>query len=115
MFNEDTYENDIKDFEKVSSSKADELLSGDDLTIVYIGRATCPYCRRFAKKLGSLTNEISSTIYYINSENFSDDNIGAFREKYNVPTVPGFIVNKNGNVSVRCDSSMSEDEILEMA
>ena len=40
--------------------------------------------------------------------------IASFREKYNIVTVPGFIVNKNGDIEVRCDSSTPEDEILEM-
>lgn len=111
---ENTYDEDIKAFEKISSSKADELLENAELAVIYIGRGSCPYCRKFAKKLSSLSNEISSTIYYIDSEDFSDDNIEDFREKYSIITVPGFIVGKNGVIDVRCDSSTPEEEILEM-
>lgn len=114
MFEKDTYEEDVELFEKVVSTTADKLLSTKELAIVYIGRATCPFCRKFAKKLSGLANEINSTIYYVESDNYSDDEINSFREKYNILTVPGFIVSKNGEVEVRCDSSTPEEEILDM-
>lgn len=114
MFDENTYKEDIKVFKEINSTQADELLSKENLAVVYIGRETCPYCRKFAKKLNGLSSEINTTIYYVNSEASSDNNINSFREKYNIVTVPGFIVNKNGEVNVRCDSSTPEDEILEM-
>ncbi|MFR5265170.1 thioredoxin domain-containing protein [Clostridium sp.] len=114
MFGNDTYEEDIKEFKKVLSTEADELLSNEDLAVVYIGRATCPFCRKFAKKLSGLAEEIDTTIYYVDSENFSDDGINSFREKYDIVTVPGFIVGKKGEIEVRCDSSTPEDEILSM-
>jgi predicted bacteriocin transport accessory protein len=114
MFEKDSYEEDVQLFEKVISTQADELLSNKDLAATYIGRGTCPFCRKFAKKLSGLTNKINTTIYYVDSANFSDNFINSFREKYNIVTVPGFIVSKNGEIDVRCDSSISEDEILDM-
>lgn len=111
---ENTYQEDVKPFKKVLSTEADNLLPNKDLIIVYVGRETCPYCRKFVKKLNGLVNEINTTIYYIDSQNSSDTKIGPFREKYNIKTVPGFIVNKNGKIEVRCDSSIPEDEILNM-
>lgn len=114
MFNENTYEEDITLFTKVLSTEADQLLCNDSLTIVYIGRSTCPYCRKFVKKLSSLSSSITSTIYYVESDNTSDSEIQSFRDKYNILTVPGFIVNKNGKTTVICDSSTPEKELLDM-
>ncbi|NRT76414.1 thiol reductase thioredoxin [Clostridium beijerinckii] len=114
MFEEDNYEENVKLFEKLISTQAEELLSNEDLAVIYIGRATCPFRRRFAKKLSGLTNKISTTIYYVDSADFSDNLIDSFREKYNIVTVPGFIVSKNREIEVRCDSSLSEDEILNL-
>ena len=104
----------VKSFKQIPSTEADKLLSSQKLTVVYIGRETCPYCRKFAKKLGNLYNKLNTVIYYVNSEDFSDNEISSFREKYHVVTVPGFIVSKNGKYEIRCDSSMSEDEIINM-
>lgn len=114
MSEEYTYKENINLFTEILSEKADKLLSNESLAVVYIGRETCPYCRKFTKKLSNLVNEINTTIYYIDSSNSSDNYINSFREKYNILTVPGFIVSKNGDIQVRCDSSTPEDEILEM-
>ena len=114
MFEENSYKENVELFENILSEEADKLLCNENLAIVYIGRETCPYCRKFAKKLSDLVNEINTTIYYVNSDNPSDNEIKSFREKYNIITVPGFIVSKNGNIEVRCDSSTPENQILEM-
>ena len=114
MTGEFSYKEDVSLFTKILSEEADKLLTNENLAVVYIGRETCPYCRKFAKKLSGLVNEINTTIYYVDSENFSDNEISSFRSKYNIVTVPGFIVGKNGETEVRCDSSTPEDEILEM-
>ena len=114
MTEEYSYKEDVSLFTKILSEEADKLLSNEDLTVVYIGRETCPYYRKFAKKLSGLVNEINTTIYYIDSNNLSDSELSSFREKYNIVTVPGFIVGKNGEIKVRCDSSTPEDEILAM-
>ncbi|WP_271812703.1 thiol reductase thioredoxin [Clostridium beijerinckii] len=112
MFEKDSYEEDVRLFTKVTSTQADELLSSENLVATYIGRRACPFCRKFAKKLSALTNKINTTIYYIDSADFSDNSINSFREKYNIVTVPGFIVSKNRELEVRCDSSITEDAIL---
>lgn len=114
MFEENSYIEDIQNFKKITSSEADKFLSTEDLSVVYIGRGTCPFCRKFAKKLSGLTDKINTTIYYVDSQDYSDDNLKTFRSKYNIITVPGFIVKKNNEVEVRCDSSTPEDEILDM-
>lgn len=114
MFDEYTYKEDVAQFKKVLSTEADKILSDENLAVVFIGRETCPYCRKFAKKLSGLVDEINTTIYYVDSNNLSDNELSSFREKYNIVTVPGFIVGKNGEIKVRCDSSTPEDEILAM-
>ncbi|MGL4989562.1 MAG: thioredoxin domain-containing protein [Sarcina sp.] len=114
MFGDNTYQEDIKTFKKITSVEAKELTNNENLVVIYIGRSTCPYCRKFAKKLGSLVDQIKTTIYYIDSEDFSDEGIDDFRSEFNVVTVPGFIVKKNNEIEVRCDSSLPEEEILEL-
>ena len=114
MFEQDNYEENIKLFKKVLSTEADKLLSVEELAVVYIGRSTCPYCRKFAKTLNGLANKITTPIYYVESDNFSDEEINSFREQYNIVTVPGLIISKNREIEIRCDSSTSEEEILYM-
>ena len=114
MIDIEKYEEDVKLFERISSIQAENLLSNEDLVAIYIGRATCPFCRKFVTKLSGLANKVNTTIYYVDSANSSDDGLRKFRDKYNIVTVPGFIVLKNREIEVRCDSSTPEDEILDM-
>lgn len=106
------YSEAIKAFHPISTADAEKHLALEELTIIYIGRENCPYCRKFVDKLSKLAPKIAAPIYYIDS--IADPNIEAFREEYRIVTVPGFIVNKEGELDVRCDSSMPEEEILAM-
>ncbi|HHK6264332.1 TPA: thioredoxin, partial [Streptococcus pneumoniae] len=38
-----------------------------------------------------------------------------FRSRYGIPTVPGFVHITDGQINVRCDSSMSAQEIKDFA
>ena len=82
----------------------------------FIGRKTCPYCRKFATTLASVVAETQAHIFFINSEEPSElEELQAFRSEYGIPTVPGFLHIENGQVAVRCDSSMTAEEIKSFA
>lgn len=108
-----TYEENVAVFEKIDSTKAQELIKGKDEAVIYIGKAACPFCKKFVKKLNKVVAEETDThIYYVNSAEESDmEGITAFRNKYNIPTVPGFIYINGETINVKCDSSMPEEEI----
>lgn len=107
-----TYEETVTSFDKIDSVKAQELINGEAEAVIYIGKAVCPYCQKFIKKLKKVAEETNTHIYYVNSVEKSDiEGITAFRSKYSIPTVPGFIFTSGEIVNVKCDSSMSEEEI----
>ena len=55
-------------------------------------------------------------LFFINSEEPSElEELQAFRSEYGIPTVPGFLHIENGQVAVRCDSSMTAEEIKSFA
>lgn len=79
--------------------------------VIYIGKAVCPYCQIVIKKLKKVAGE-TETHYYVNSVEEEDmEGITAFRNEYDIPTVPGFIYTNGDKVNVKCDSSMPEEEI----
>ena len=50
----------------------------------------------------------------INSENSEElEDIQALRKRYGIATVPALFVSENGTAKVVCDSSLSEDDILD--
>ena len=67
------------------------------LRFVYIGRETCPYCREFAPKLKQAAKETNSTIYYIDTENKTDE-LAKFAEQYHIDSIPTLLVFKDGQL-----------------
>ena len=107
---------DIKDLEVTTVSRAQEALDNKETATFFIGRKTCPYCHKFAGTLAGVVAETKAHIYFINSEEPSQLNaLQDFRSRYGIPTVPGFVHVAEGEIKVRCDSSMSALEIKEFA
>ena len=107
-----TYEENVASFEKIDSAKAQELVKGEGEAVIYIGKAVCPYCQLFTPKLKKVAEETNTQVYYVNSVEESDmEGITAFRNEYDIPTVPGFLYTNGDTVNVKCDSSMPEEEI----
>ncbi|MDV2685661.1 thiol reductase thioredoxin [Alkalihalophilus lindianensis] len=107
-----TYEENVVGFDKIDSAKAQELIKGEGEAVIYIGKTVCPYCQIFVEKSKKVAEETNTHIYYVNSVEQSDmEGITAFRNEYDIPTVPGFIYTNGDKVTVKCDSFMSEEEI----
>lgn len=110
-----TYLDQAAIFTPITVGDAALLLASERSATVFIGRETCPYCRRFVAKLSAVAQENDLIIYYLHSQlpTTMISKIQQLREQYNVPTVPGLLVAKNGEVKVKCDSSMTKEEILD--
>ena len=59
---------DIKDLEVTTVARAQEAIDQKETATFFIGRKTCPYCRKFAAKLATVVAETKAHIYFINSE-----------------------------------------------
>ncbi|MFC3927538.1 thioredoxin domain-containing protein [Streptococcus caprae] len=104
----------IANFTKVSAKEAEAKIASGEKFVLFIGRATCPYCQRFAPKLAAVAQATGQAVAFLNSEDSADmDGITALRQTYGVPTVPGLLVAENGDVKVICDSSLPEETITE--
>ena len=101
-------------FTTISVSSAKENIDTADKFILFIGRPSCPYCQLFEPKLSNVARNSNLTIFYINSENSEElEDIQALRKRYGIATVPALFVSENGAAKVVCDSSLSEDDILD--
>ncbi|ERL21605.1 thioredoxin [Streptococcus pyogenes] len=88
------------------------IASGKDM-IVFLGRSSCPYCRRFAPKLAQVATDNQKDVYFVDSENAADAaELAAFRENYQLVTVPALLVSYDHRQRVVCDSSLTPDDIL---
>lgn len=88
------------------------IASGKDM-IVFLGRSSCPYCRRFAPKLVQVATDNQKEVYFVDSENAADAaELAAFRENYQLVTVPALLVSYDQHQRAVCDSSLTPDDIL---
>ena len=71
---------------------------------VYVGRETCPYCREFAPKLRKAARSINATIYYIDTENKTDE-LAKFAEQYHIDSIPTLLVFKDGQLQETLSNS----------
>ena len=74
------------------------------LHFVYVGRETCPYCREFAPKLRKAARSINATIYYIDTENKTDE-LAKFAEQYHIDSIPTLLVFKDGQLQETLSNS----------
>lgn len=80
-----------KNTEKFVTVSANEILNDDskDSFLLYIGRETCPYCQKFVKELSKVSEKFGKTIYYLDSENVSEDKeLQEVGKKFNIKAVP---------------------------
>ena len=99
----DNFTQDIKDLEVTTVERARQAIENKENATFFIGRKTCPYCRKFATTLASVVAETQAYIFFINSEEPSElEELQAFHTE-------------NSQVAVRCDSSMTADEIKTFA
>ena len=112
----EVYLEQVKLFKETHPKDADELLEAKAGNIVFIGRETCPYCRKFVRKLNPLADEYDLTVHYVHSQHPEyEDEVELLREKYDVPTVPGLLYSsETAGLIVKCDSSLEPEEILEI-
>ena len=98
-------------FTSISITATKDKISSTDKFILFIGR---PYCQLFEPKLSNVARNSNLTIFYVNSENSEElEDIQALRKRYGIATVPALFVSENGSAKVVCDSSLSEDDILD--
>lgn len=108
------FEKDIELFEAISVQQLEQKLTETKKQVVFLGRATCPFCRKFAPKLKAVKKDLDIPIYFIDSENSDDlEKLTSLRNQYKISTVPALLVVQEENVKVVCDSSLSEEEITQ--
>jgi predicted bacteriocin transport accessory protein len=83
----------------ISQAKIKKLIKGKKVAI-YVGRNTCPDCRKIMPELKKQLKSNKKTLYYFDT-NAKGEKLLKYRKFYNslgVQTVPSILIAKNGKV-----------------
>ncbi len=72
--------NNGKDAQFVETAEKVEALIGEGKVCSFVGRPTCPYCRRFAPKLTKCVAIRKKKMYFINSRRQSQRSVSSSKE-----------------------------------
>lgn len=101
------YELAVNSFTNISLQEAEKKISNNESFFLYIGRESCPYCQMFAPKLSDAISEMDVQIYYLNSEQVTDE-LEEFMMRYEIAFVPSFI-HFQDNTNLRINNLDSEN------
>ena len=94
-------------FAPISPDELAQIIAGGQSAVVFFGRESCSYCRRFAPKLARAAAHSGTAPYFADSRDkaaWAD-----IRAAYAIRTVPALLRLPEG--AAVCDSSLSEERI----
>lgn len=86
---------------QITDLKLKELESSNQEFVLFIGRPSCQYCRKFVPKLEKANRKIRQKIYYIDSQRYLNSYLSEFRQKYSVKFVPTLIKIKDKHITAK--------------
>lgn len=105
----------VSTFSEVTVEEIENKKRNDDEFFLYVGRATCEWCRKVAPVLSQVSEEKNVDIYYLDSTNTeSNESIKNFRINHDVKTVPTILkFSGNGIYSIlEYDLSQSRSDLV---
>lgn len=109
-----SYIHSVLKFKSLSVEELKLKLNNDDAFILYVGRATCQWCRKVAPILCCISSEQNLNIFYLDSENTeSNPNLQEFRNNHEIDTVPAIIVfyNQDNYKIINFDVTADNDSL----
>ena len=72
------FEKEVSQFVETSAEKVEALIAEGKEVVLFVGRPTCPYCRRFAPKINEVREALGKEMYFINSEDRANESFSGF-------------------------------------
>lgn len=86
----------VEGFISIDVDSINEKMDNGDVFLVYIGRSTCPWCRRLVAPLSEIVEEMDIKLYYLNSENTDvNPKMRGFRKEHGIQYVPSILHYEN--------------------
>lgn len=98
--------------EPIHLAQLREKLANKETFYVYVGRPTCPYCRKFEPNLNKAMEETQIEVYYLDTDAEEASEVTTFVDSQGIETIPHLTYykeGKKGNFLVKgSESSLKE-------
>ena len=104
----DGYVNDDNHLDYLTKQEFAKKLNSGERFVIYVGRATCPYCHEYRSKQDGALENLDANIFSLDTEFYKNDkDVANFRDILGIEYVPTVAVIENGKVV----SEMPESEM----
>lgn len=98
----------------ISHEELEAKMASGQPFLLFLGRETCSHCQAFVPKLYKTLQEVPRTVYHYNTEDKTDQNLQAFRDRYGISTVPNLSYYEGDQLVASLDkgSQASKEELV---
>ena len=96
---------------QITQDELKEKIQDRESLLVYIGRPSCPDCKKFQPILEDTLNKYNSKIYYYNTESKASEKkaIKEFLQTLNISSIPQIVDIQKGEVKTLFDGQNEND------
>lgn len=96
----DGYKLDDTHLDYLTADEFEAKIDSGERFVIYIGRATCPYCHEYRQLQDKALSNLGETIYSVDTEYYkNNEKIAELRENLDVEFVPDVVVIENGKAT----------------
>lgn len=96
----DGYKLDDTHLDYLTAEEFEAKIDSGERFVIYIGRATCPYCHEYRQLQDKALGNLGETIYSVDTEYYmNNEKIAELRENLDVEFVPDVVVIENGKAT----------------
>ena len=96
-------------FSPITPEELAHITAHQHTAVVFLAKASCSYCRRFAPKLKAAAEKTGTAVRFADSSDKAA--WAAFRAQHGIKTVPALVKILSDGVSAVCNSKLSEQDI----
>lgn len=95
----DGYKLDDSHLDYITKQEFKAKLDSGERFVIYVGRATCPYCHKYRPHQDAVLDKLDETIFSLDTEFYKNDpDVKAIRDNLGIEYVPTIAVIENGEI-----------------
>lgn len=104
---------DTKEIIQIDFDTYKKLYNGFEKSIVYFGQSSCTQCVEYEAILKEILSEYDITIYYINIQELTPEQLAAIQMTFSLTETPSTVVIQNGDVLDYVNGWVPKNDVIE--